>query len=289
VKKNLFLAAILAVMTISLHADASPESSHDMHSLTPDSNLRNFLLAKAIGLASSDATTCPTEAIEVIFKSQGQTGATGATGAPGATGATGPAGAPGAPGATGPAGAPGAIGPTGSAGPAGNGTIIPFVSGTPLNLAFNNIGLQPSIGLLGFGGSTSGDYSPGSSLGSIVTPSVSYSLSMPRAGTITSITAYFSTTTPLSLGSHTLNVWTSIYASSVPNDTFSYVGNTTLVLAPTMTGNVPVGTTMHGILSGLNIPVAAETRLLFVFFLLSRDDFTGITLSGNASAGITID
>jgi BclB C-terminal domain-containing protein len=89
--------------------------------------------------------------------------------------------------------------------------------------------------------------------------------SMPRNGVITSIAAYASILVTLSLPVSTATITAELYRSTAPNDDFSPVPGTLVTLTPSLTGTVNVGTTLRGLLTGLNIAVSAETRLMLVF------------------------
>ena len=79
-----------------------------------------------------------------------------------------------------------------------------------------------------------------------------------------------------------------IYENTTPDNSFTAIPGTFLSLSPAYNGVVPVGTVSEGILTGLNIPVAAGTRLLLVYSITA----TGLTLvnevTGTASAGLAI-
>jgi len=114
------------------------------------------------------------------------------------------------------------------------------------------------------------------------------SFSMPRDGVITDITAYFSTVLALSLVGGTATVTAQLYASTTPDNTFSPIAGTAVSLAPTYSGVVAIGQVAFGSLTGLNIPVTAETRLLLVFSVTTTGLTVGTTVTGYASGGINI-
>ena len=115
-----------------------------------------------------------------------------------------------------------------------------------------------------------------------------FAFQVPRAGTLTSFTAFFSTTVALTLVGSTVSVNAQIYQSTTPNNVFSAVAGTQITLTPSLTGTVNVGTLLTGSLTGLNIPVTAQTRLMLVLSASA----TGLTLlntvTGYASAGLAI-
>lgn len=220
----------------------------------------------------------------------GATGATGATGADGATGATGADGATGATGATEATGADGATGATGATGVAGSGAIIPFASGLPVSVTTIAGGLAGLPAFVGFGSSAQGLTVLSSTI-DITNASgtlSNFAFQVPRDGMITSFSAFFSTTVLLSLIGSTVTVRAQIYQSATPNNVFSPIAGTLINLAPSFSGVVSVGTLLNGALTGLNIPVTAQTRLMLVFSASASGVSLLNTVVGYASAGLSI-
>jgi BclB C-terminal domain-containing protein len=113
--------------------------------------------------------------------------------------------------------------------------------------------------------------------------------SMPRDGTITSVAAYFSVGSALTLVETTVTITAQLYSSTTPDDLFTPIPGTTVTLAPALTGAVTVGTTSNGIVSGLAIPVTAETRLLLVFTAsVTAGTDVDTIIFGFASGGVNI-
>ncbi|EHQ87557.1 exosporium glycoprotein BclB-related protein [Desulfosporosinus youngiae] len=218
----------------------------------------------------------------------GVTGATGATGDAGATGATGATGDAGATGATGATGA-GATGATGATGVAGVGAIIPYASGEPISITTIALGLVGLPSFVGFGNSVQGLTALGATIDLTgVGGLLNFAYSVPRDGTITSIAAFFSVTAALALAGSTVTITAQLYSSTTPDNIFSPIAGTAVTLAPALTGVVSVGDISNGIVTGLAIPVTAETRLLMVF----SAEAAGLSLinivAGYASAGVAI-
>lgn len=218
---------------------------------------------------------------------QGIQGNTGITGMTGATGPTGPTGANGIPG---PTGATGATGPTG---PAGNGssTIIPFASGTPVILTTTTGGVAGSAAFVGFGNSASGLFISGNII-DLTNPCgapSNFAFIMPRAGTITAIDVFFSTTTPLSLVGTNLTIKAQLYESAASNNIMTAIPGTEVTLTPTLTGTLLTGTIAKGLLTNLNIPFNAQTRLMLVLTATA----SGVSLTNNivgyASGGVSVE
>lgn len=117
----------------------------------------------------------------------------------------------------------------------------------------------------------------------------SYACSMPRDGTITAIAAYLSTSNAVALVGTTVRITVQLYSSATPDDLFTPAAGTSVVLAPSLTGVISIGTNSSGITNGLNIPVTAGTRLMLVY---SAQVIAGLdvatTISGYASAGVNI-
>lgn len=141
--------------------------------------------------------------------------------------------------------------------------------------------------LLGFGSSVTGVSLIGGTINTTTIANMAFS--MPRDGTISSVAAYFSTTVALSLVGTTVTLTAQLYASSTPDNVFFPIPGAIVTLSPTLSGVVGIGSISSGLTMGLNIPIAAGTRLLMVF---AADVTAGIdvatTITGFASAGVAI-
>lgn len=232
----------------------------------------------------------------------GPTGVTGTTGATGETGATGPTGATGLDGVTGATGDIGPTGPTGTTGATGNTgatgatgangstSIIPLASGLPISLTTIVGGLAGIPAFIGFGSSAPGLTILGSSI-DLTNPSgtlSNFAFSMPRAGTITSLSAYFSTTAALSLLGSSITIRAQLYVSNTPNNVFTPIPGAVVNLSPALSGTISIGTISSGITTGLSIPVTAQSRLLMVYSAQASGLSLVNTVVGYASAGIEI-
>ena len=208
----------------------------------------------------------------------------------GPTGATGPQGPQGIQGAT---GVTGLQGPQGLQGVAGSSAIIPYASGLPVTLTTIAGGLVGTTALVGFGNSANGVSILGGTIdlsgASIVagTP-INMAFSAPRDGTITAISAYFSVTTALSITGTTVTITAQLYRSTTPNNTFTAVPGAVVTLAPALTGLLAIGASSNGLITGLNIPVTSQTRLLLVFSATATGLSLAQTIIGYASGGVAI-
>lgn len=115
-----------------------------------------------------------------------------------------------------------------------------------------------------------------------------FAFSLPRDGTISSISAYFSVTAGLSLIGSTITVKAQLYGSATPNNTFLPIAGTDINLSPSLTGIINIGQISSGTITGLSIPVTNQQRLLMVFSISTTGLSLVNTLVGYASAGINI-
>ncbi|MEK4358584.1 exosporium glycoprotein BclB-related protein [Paenibacillus sp. FSL M7-1455] len=151
-------------------------------------------------------------------------------------------------------------------------------------------GLVGTTSLVGFGNSVAGVTLAGTTIdltgagGTLL----NFAFSVPRAGTITSIAAYFSTTLALSLLGTTVTITAQLYSSTTPNNIFTAIPGASVTLAPPLTGVLALGTISNGITTGLNIPVAPQTRLLMVFSATATGTTLITTVAGYASACVNI-
>ena len=151
-------------------------------------------------------------------------------------------------------------------------------------------GLAGIPAFIGFGSSAPGLTVLGSSI-DLTNPSgtlSNFAFSMPRAGTITSLSAYFSTTAALSLLGSTITIRAQLYVSNTPNNVFTPIPGAVVNLSPTLSGTISIGTISSGITTGLSIPVTAGSRLLMVYSAQASGLSLVNTVVGYASAGIEI-
>ena len=181
-------------------------------------------------------------------------------------------------------------GATGATGIAGTGAIIPFASGIPISMTTIAGGLAGLPAFVGFGNSAQGLTLLGSTI-DITNASgtlSNFAFQVPRDGIITSFSAFFSTTAALSLIGSTVTVRAQIYQSATPNNVFSPIAGTLINMTPALSGVISVGTLLNGVLTGLNIPVTAQTRLMLVFSVTASGLSLINTVVGYASAGLSI-
>lgn len=176
----------------------------------------------------------------------------------------------------------------GNTGTTSTGAIIPFASGTSITVTT----------VLGGSLNTSSAVAFGSGVGNITISAGTISIdtlsnvafSASRDGTITSLTAFFSTTAALVLVGSTVTITAQLYESATPDNSFVAVPGAVVTLAPALTGILAIGRISSGTTTGLSIPVTAGTRLLMVF---SANVSAGLdidaTIAGYASAGLSID
>ena len=205
---------------------------------------------------------------------RGRRGHDGHDGATGATGATGPSGAP--------------TGATGATGAAGASAIIPFASGDPVELAHVIGGLADPGGLIGFGASLDSVSVGGGTIdltGTVGVPT-NMAFSMPRAGTLTQLSVYYSNVIGVEDLPAGVTVIVQLYRSTTPNNIF------TPILGALVTLAIPAGLLVLGAIANgttaLSVAVSNQDRLL----LVARVTVTGtddvVSLTGYVSAGLAI-
>ncbi|WP_157265645.1 exosporium glycoprotein BclB-related protein [Paenibacillus sp. FJAT-27812] len=220
---------------------------------------------------------------------RGSSGRRGPQGPAGAVGPVGPAGT-GAVGAAGPVGATGATGATGNTGPSSGGAIIPFASGAPITATTVIGGSVGTVSLVGFGLALPGVVLSGTSIdltGTVLGPILDFAFSVPRDGTIDSLSAFFSNTATVNLLTASVTLTAQLYSAPLGSNTFNPVAGAAVVFAP-ITGLLALGSTRTGLASALAIPVTAGTRLLLVYSADTDDLELAAAVIGYASAGLSI-
>ena len=115
-------------------------------------------------------------------------------------------------------------------------------------------------------------------------------LSMPRDGTITSVAAYLSVGAAVSLIGSEVTVTAQLYQSTAPDNSFAPIAGTEVALAPVLTGALSIGDTANGLVTGLSIPITAESRLMLVFSAAVTDGIDIATIiSAFLSGGVNIE
>jgi BclB C-terminal domain-containing protein len=168
--------------------------------------------------------------------------------------------------------------------------MIPFASGSTVLMTTVATGLEGIDAIIGFGNSTLGVPTIGGTidLTGNVGINLNYAFSVPTGGTIKSIAAYFSNVVALNLGTSAVTIRAQLYSSTTPDNIFTPIPGAVVTLSPALTGVVPLGTHSNGLITGLSIPVTAQTRLLMVFSATAAGLSLVNIVTGYASAGISI-
>ncbi|WP_439557361.1 exosporium glycoprotein BclB-related protein [Dyadobacter sp.] len=167
----------------------------------------------------------------------------------------------------------------------GGNAIIPFASGDPAFLTTTG-GIAGTVSAIGFG-----DYIDVSLTGGIIDATAirNMAFSVPRNGTITSLSGFFSNTSALILIGSLVSVQAQLYSAPEGSNTFTPIPGAVVEMSPMLTGIIAVGTTSTGRASGLSIPVTAGTRLMLVFSATANGLNLNNTVVGYASGGVAID
>lgn len=170
------------------------------------------------------------------------------------------------------------------------GAIIPFASGEPVAPTTIALGLAGLPALIAFGNSTTLPTVLGATIDLTGAAGLAsnMSFSVPRDGTITDITAYFSVVLGLTLVGTTISITAQLYESTTPDNIFTPIAGALVNLTPALTGLINVGDTAFGTTTGLAIPVTTGTRLLLVFTITAAGVSLINTVTGYASGGINI-
>lgn len=169
--------------------------------------------------------------------------------------------------------------------PVATGSIIPFSSGiTPVVLTTLVGGLVGTVSLIGFGTAIPGVTLAGTNI-DLTAVTGTEAFSVPRAGTITSISASFTATVALDLLG-TAQVRAQIYRAPAGSNVFS--PTTAFVDLTPALSTIAVGTIASGTANVAPVPIAAGDRLLMVYSVTTTGLAVATTLTGNASAGINI-
>jgi BclB C-terminal domain-containing protein len=226
----------------------------------------------------------------------GDTGPTGNTGDTGPTGNTGDTGPTGNTGDTGPTGNTGDTGPTGNTGDtgptglAGAGAIIPFASGLPA-VGSSLLAVISTGTVVGFGNSSQNAVVVGSDID--LTGSLGTLLNMafvvPRAGTITGLSATYSNVAILSIGATVVVLTVQIYKNAAGSGTNIFSPLATVSVAIDITGTLTI---LGGLAAGnsgvISVPVAIGDRLILFSSIATNNPDLLITATGYISAGLSI-
>ncbi|MFJ5769862.1 exosporium glycoprotein BclB-related protein [Psychrobacillus sp. NPDC093180] len=168
-------------------------------------------------------------------------------------------------------------------------SVIPFSSGivTPIALVTTAGGLASTVSTLGFGSALTGISLVGGLI-DVTGLASSEAFTVPRAGNVTAISANFNTLLALTVLTGTATIRAQIFRAPAGSNIFSPTAATVL-LAPPLTAPLAAGQLSSGSASGFSVPVAPGDRLLMVFSVTATGLTAAVTVTGFASAGITID
>lgn len=219
-------------------------------------------------------------------------------GPPGSTGPAGGDGADGADGASGPSGATGAAGPAGATGPSGAAGdeaptlgfdgLVAYASGDPIVIT-TVAGAADEVALPAFGTwasfDTNGSLTPLDLTGAPATL-LNTAFTVPADGTITRLSAFFSSTTTQVLGTSVLEYGVALYVAAGADNTFEAVLDSVANFSP-LSGNVVPGSADSFEFSPLTpIAVEAGSRILMVVAASATGTSPDNTLSGYFSGSI---
>lgn len=187
----------------------------------------------------------------------------------------------------------GPTGPTGPTGPSGEsaGTVLPFFSGAPIALTttLSNVAGIPVLLGVGSAGTTNTPLLPTIDLYGFDNETVNFACSMPRAGIITSVSAYFSITQVSEPVNDTdLVLRAGVYQANTLNDIFRLIPTSVISLMPAIPRLATLGTVLHGIRGNLAVSITPESRLMLVLWAEGTAAAPVLEIRGYASAGLNI-
>ncbi|PEK99622.1 exosporium glycoprotein BclB-related protein [Bacillus sp. AFS017336] len=153
-------------------------------------------------------------------------------------------------------------------------------------------GLAGTAGLVGFGSSIPNvALLPGPAIDltgtGLPTEILDFAFSMPRAGTITAISASYSNVVALALLGTNIVVTAQLYSAPINSNNFTPVVGASVTL-PALAGPLTLGQITSDISTPLAIPVAAQTRLMMVYTATANGLSLVNVVTGYASAGVAI-
>jgi len=182
----------------------------------------------------------------------------------------------------------GTTGPTGPAGLDGASAIIPFASGLPNALVHVLGGLLDTGALIGFGSSVDGVAVGGGTIdltGVVGLPS-NMAFSLPRDGTLTQLSAFFSNVLGVALLPAGVSVAVQLYRSTTPDNIFSPVPGAIVTMA-LPAGLLSIGDFVSGT-TPIAVPVLNQDRLLLVARVTVTGTDIATVVTGYVSAGLAI-
>ncbi|MCM3749893.1 hypothetical protein M3223_21395 [Paenibacillus pasadenensis] len=173
--------------------------------------------------------------------------------------------------------------------PAADVPILLYASSSTIEVDFNSSGDPTSAGAVAFGFSQTVNVLLAQPFS--VNPEFNqFTTTIPGGGTITSVAAYFGVeSNQVIIAGDTINIQVLLYRYTDDNLTANSFGNIIIRLTPLTEGTyTETSPGAHGIVSGLNIPIGEEDRILLVFSGFADNAGGTNRITGWASGGISI-
>jgi len=174
-------------------------------------------------------------------------------------------------------------------GPTGASAIIPYASGVPATLNILAGGLAGTPAYIGFGSSAPGVAVFGQNISLVGSSGLAnFAFTVPRAGTITNISADFTVLAGTSIGIGNTYVQVQLYRAPVGSNTFSPLAGTSFTLSPGIS-LISIGQLLSGTLN-TSVPVSQGDQIMMVFGAYSDGGILVLigSINGYASAGVAI-
>lgn len=217
----------------------------------------------------------------------GPRGPRGLEGATGPMGPAGPRGPIGLPGRQGPPGNQGPPGDSGTPGKDGLGSIIPFASGENIKLNSKSDGQSGTYSYIGFGSSKNSTDNLTNPINLSEANGV-FAFVVPVDSEINSLFTMFTVNSPGNLVDTTVRVYAQLFQAGADNNNFVPIPETQILLTPSLTGPLVVGTNLVGNKININVTVEAGTRLLLILYISAEGKILTNNIFGRVSAGLSL-
>ncbi|MEN9548617.1 MAG: hypothetical protein RIR12_1208 [Bacteroidota bacterium] len=170
-------------------------------------------------------------------------------------------------------------------------SMVPYASGAPSTVTTSVVGAVGTVSLVGFGNTVSGISLSGGNIDLTggIGVNTNYGFTIPRSATVKSISVVYTNVVGLSLIGSTITLRAQLYISDNSSNTYTPITGAFVDLSPGLSGTISLGSLHTGTASGLSIPVAANSRLIFVVSATATGSSLANTVVGYISGGVSFD
>lgn len=170
--------------------------------------------------------------------------------------------------------------------PRNTGSIIPFSSGITAVTLSSAAEATSTVSAIGFGTAVNGIPVSNNTI-TLPLGTTTEAFNVPRSGTVSAISATFTVIAPATVPTGaTATITARIYRAPAGSSLFTAT-NAFVNLMPNLTGSVVTGAVFQGTVS-TDVPVSAGDRLVMVFSIARTGTTSTVSVTGTATAGITV-